>query len=472
MNKREFLRELEIRLSILDENEVKDILNEYGGIIDEKIKDGKSETDAVSEFGALEELSTEILKAYKINPKYCNSNAAGRDKAKEVLRSSEEWIKYTSGKIAKFLKGASDGLGKSGRIPSVELVLEIVIKIAILLVILAILKIPFYIIGGLWIGIFSFSFTPVDWIFTVVWKILSMVVYLAAAVCIFWAMFREYFAGFSSVDKSADANSGAESKTEAAREEKVAASEELHKKEPLKRNKSGGVAGALLALVRVFVVIAALLPLWLIQAGLIVAMPVTIYYFIYGVNIPGLIIILTGVITGVAGLSDLIYKLAFKIRKISLLCIIPFIISMVLVTTGTVVFAHNILHFEYIDGLPENIKYSTIEKTFSLKDEKRIITNDFAGVEYEIDEELINGEVVVLISYIDEIIKINDIKMADGRNNYNLIYTRRLYDLRMLYDLFINDLKNGKVYNYSKLNKTDVVIKANTTTMNAIKGGN
>ena len=475
MNKREFLRDLERRLSILDEQEVRDIINEYEDIIDEKIKDGKSETDAVNEFGRLEELSSEILKAYKINPKYCNSNTTtGRDKAKEVVISFEKWIKYASGEMAKFLKNAGDVLSKSGRIPNLELVLEIVIKIVILLTVLAILRIPFYIIGGLWVGTSSFLFTPVDWIFAVLWKILSLVVYLAAAVCIFLAMFREYFTEFSSTDKSAGANGGAELKAEITREEKVAATDKLSPKEPLKKGNSGGVTGVLLTLVRVFVIIVVLIPLWLAQAGLIVAMFIAFYYFFDGVNILGLTIILAGAIAGVAGLSDLIYKLAFKIKKLSLLCIIPFIISTILVTTGAFVFAHNILGFEYVDGLPENIKYTAIEKTFNLEDEKRIITPGFANVEYEIDEKLINGEVVVLMSYIDETGKINDIKMTDRKSHYFLTITYerlRLYDLRMLYDLLINDLKNSRVYNYSNLNKPGVVLKANAVTMNAIKGG-
>ena len=476
MNKREFLRDIERRLSILDEQEIKDIINEYEGIINEKVKDGKSETDAVSEFGNIEELSSEILKAYKINPKYCNRDSIGRDKTKEFARSFEEWIKYVSGEMAKFLKTAGDNLGKSGRTPSVELVLEIVVKIVILLIILAILKIPFNIIGGMWVGIFNFSFTPVDWMFTILWKIISLVVYLAAAVCIFWAMFRDYFTGFNSPEKSADSNIGVESKSKTEREEKVSDNKTLPQKEPQKPGPSRGIACVLLTIFRVFVTITVLLPLWLTQAGLLIAIFITIYFFVEGINIQGLIIILAGAMTAAAGLSDLIYKLAFKIRKVSLLCIVPFIISIVLVTAGSLIFAHNVLNFEYTDGLPENIKYSTIEKTFNMKEEKRIITNNLPAAEYEINEELNNGEVVVIMSYIDEIGKINNIEILDFKTGYYLVYTykyfARIYDLRELFDLLMNDLKNNKVYNYSKLNKPDVVLKANTITMKTIRGEN
>jgi len=66
MNKKEFIRLLEEKLKILEENELKDIINEYKDTIDEKVKHGKSEEEAVSDFGDVDELTKEILKAYKI----------------------------------------------------------------------------------------------------------------------------------------------------------------------------------------------------------------------------------------------------------------------------------------------------------------------------------------------------------------------------------------------------------------------
>ena len=70
MNKDEFLEELEKKLSILNEKERQDIIDEYKDTISEKIKHGQTEEEAVSDFGDLDELVSEILDAYKINPKY------------------------------------------------------------------------------------------------------------------------------------------------------------------------------------------------------------------------------------------------------------------------------------------------------------------------------------------------------------------------------------------------------------------
>ena len=84
MNKKKFLKILEEKLQILSEEEINDILNEYKDTIEEKVKHGSSEEEAVADFGSVEELSREILKAYKINPDYSKN----KDKVKKIEHSS------------------------------------------------------------------------------------------------------------------------------------------------------------------------------------------------------------------------------------------------------------------------------------------------------------------------------------------------------------------------------------------------
>ena len=74
MNKKKFLNQLEQKLKVLSKEEIQDILNEYEDIIDEKVKHGKTEEEAVLEFGDISSLSKEILKSYKIDPEYQKSN--------------------------------------------------------------------------------------------------------------------------------------------------------------------------------------------------------------------------------------------------------------------------------------------------------------------------------------------------------------------------------------------------------------
>ena len=70
MNKEKFIKELTKKLNILSEEEKNDIILEYEDIIEEKIKHGKTEEEAVKEFGDIDKLTKEILEAYKINPDY------------------------------------------------------------------------------------------------------------------------------------------------------------------------------------------------------------------------------------------------------------------------------------------------------------------------------------------------------------------------------------------------------------------
>lgn len=53
MNKNEFLNQLRKRLSILSQDEIEELISEYSEHIDHKMSEGKSEEEAVSDFGDL-----------------------------------------------------------------------------------------------------------------------------------------------------------------------------------------------------------------------------------------------------------------------------------------------------------------------------------------------------------------------------------------------------------------------------------
>ena len=70
MNKNEFLKELKKHLSILEDGEQNDILEEYAQHIGMKISSGLSEEEAIRDFGNIKELAAQILEAYHVNPGY------------------------------------------------------------------------------------------------------------------------------------------------------------------------------------------------------------------------------------------------------------------------------------------------------------------------------------------------------------------------------------------------------------------
>ena len=70
MSKEAFLGELQKHLEILEDDEQRDILEEYAQHIDIKIQNGQSEEDAIRDFGPVKELAAEILEAYHVKPEF------------------------------------------------------------------------------------------------------------------------------------------------------------------------------------------------------------------------------------------------------------------------------------------------------------------------------------------------------------------------------------------------------------------
>ena len=186
MNKSSFISKLKKNLKILDENEVKDIVDEYSEIIDEKIKNGKTEEEAIKDFGDINELSKEILKAYKINPKFIE------DDEPEFRQDFEKTIKKGAKKLSNFTKSVVDDIKKHDNI-TLEFICEIVIKIIILLIIYAILTVPFWALLSLGHAIFDIAFFPLDIILNVIWGILVWILYFVVGVIIAITMFKNNF---------------------------------------------------------------------------------------------------------------------------------------------------------------------------------------------------------------------------------------------------------------------------------------
>ena len=101
MKKEEFLTKLRKNLSVLEEKEIQDIVEEYEQHIDMKMKGGLSEEDAIRDFGDLAELTAGILEAYHVKANY-NSEKKNIDfeKVKEESRKATEKATSAIGKGA------------------------------------------------------------------------------------------------------------------------------------------------------------------------------------------------------------------------------------------------------------------------------------------------------------------------------------------------------------------------------------
>ena len=109
MNKSEFLSELEKRIRVLDKSEIKDILAEYSQHIDMEISNGQTEDEAIKSFGSIDELTSEILVAYHVNPEYeydaeiseiiDSDNIENKSKEKKAFSEAKESLKEWKKKL-------------------------------------------------------------------------------------------------------------------------------------------------------------------------------------------------------------------------------------------------------------------------------------------------------------------------------------------------------------------------------------
>lgn len=111
MNKSEFLKRLAALLHILQEDEVKDILDEYEQHIDMKMEGGMSEQDAIRDFGSVEELAAEILSAYHVRPDF---ESKKENKVLEKMQDSSKKVLDRTGNAVKNAGTKTGSLVKRG----------------------------------------------------------------------------------------------------------------------------------------------------------------------------------------------------------------------------------------------------------------------------------------------------------------------------------------------------------------------
>jgi hypothetical protein len=135
MTKQAFLDKLRSRLSILDDNEVDDIINEYADHIDQKVHAGKTEAEAIADFGDFNELVKAILSAYKIKDN-AESGSTGQFKS---------WLHKAIDEITDFMKPLIDRVGTLQG----DQVGYFIAYLFLTLITVWLVQIPFWLIEGL-----------------------------------------------------------------------------------------------------------------------------------------------------------------------------------------------------------------------------------------------------------------------------------------------------------------------------------
>lgn len=446
MNKKEFLDKLEKKLSILDESERKDILDEYKDTISEKVKHGQSEEEAVADFGNVDELVKEILSAYKIDPDF-----EGKDENtfNKLLSDGEDLIKKGADKLAKTSKGLASDFKRTNKEINLSLVFEIVIKIIITIFLIGILRLPFMLIYEVGKGMLDSIFAPFEMIFSFLFGVLLLIVYLSLCVLVIVSLFKGYF-------KHDDT-----SLEDAHKEEEENKNSEVKEKSSVKKGRST-LGEAIILIIKIWVVIFIMVPAVFVDLCILFGLCLAIIYLIKGINLFGLGILLLGCLIMCTWFIKLIYGILFKAEKVN---VIPLIISIILMMVGGLLFADMIINIDYYDKVPSNIKKES--KVYEYKIDERTVISNLNGYTEEIVKDMKDGEIKVEVDYYKEAtkIKIDDYDAGDYRriafvNNYTGINPTKF-----MYNNFIDNLKDNKIYNYNDVYAFNIKVYGNEKTL-------
>ncbi len=446
MNKKEFLDKLEKKLSILDESERKDILDEYKDTISEKVKHGQSEEEAVADFGDVDELVKEILSAYKIDPDF-----EGKDENtfNKLLSDGEDLIKKGADKLAKTSKGLASDFKRTNKEINLSLVFEIVIKIIITIFLIGILRLPFMLIYEVGKGMLDSIFAPFEMIFSFLFGVLLLIVYLSLCVLVIVSLFKGYFKHDDTALEDAH------------KEEEENKNSEVKEKSPVKKGRST-LGEAIILIIKIWVVIFIMVPAVFVDLCILFGLCLAIIYLIKGINLFGLGILLLGCLIMCTWFIKLIYGILFKAEKVN---VIPLIISIILMMVGGLLFADMIINIDYYDKVPSNIKKES--KSYEYKIDERTVISNLNGYTEEIVKDMKDGEIKVEVDYYKEAtkIKIDDYDAGDYRriafvNNYTGINPTKF-----MYNNFIDNLKDNKIYNYNDVYAFNIKVYGNEKTL-------
>ena len=150
---------------------------------------------------------------------------------------------------------------------------------------------------------------------------------------------------------------------------------------------------------------------------------------------------------------------------------ITLLISLVIVVIGSIVFAFEFFSITYVNELPKDVKTKEISETLPMTNNFKTIGYYYNDIEYVVDDSL-TDEIEVDVTYYDYLIN-NNIEIEVHNNNL-LVYmdSPKEFSFKEALDKVSKDIKDGKIYNYDKLNEYKVTIKTSSNNINIIKNNN
>ena len=150
---------------------------------------------------------------------------------------------------------------------------------------------------------------------------------------------------------------------------------------------------------------------------------------------------------------------------------ITLLISLVIIIIGSIILAFEFFSITYVNELPKDVKTKEISETLPMTNNFKTIGYYYNDIEYVVDDSL-TDEIEVDVTYYDYLID-NNIEIEVHNNNL-LVYidSPKEFSFKEALDKVSDDIKDGKVYNYDKINEYKVTIKTSSNNINIIKNNN
>ncbi len=439
MNKNEFLSQLRKRLDVLTDTEIDDIIDEYADAINQKIQEGKTEEEAVQDFGDFEELVKEIGEAYKIKPNTKNTNKT----------NVETIFSDVVAMLSKFFTSIFDEIQSHGIGKALALII-----VGLLLIFL--LRIPFVILEELGVSIIEGILpTIISKPVSVIYQLLIGILFIMAIILLCSGMLKSWredkefewnqiFKGNSNDEKAmyARAEDGDSQRNRASRRDR----------EPQRdRSKPTSVWARIEILIggiiKFFGVVVILIPLYAIIVGFSLTLGLIFYIHTLGVSLWGLIFMFIGLIGIVAIIADFFNKLIFS-RLVKLKHIkTKLIIFAVCIGVGIPVTAVDIARQEVME-IVINSNAQMIKEVVSIPYDANdtYIFRNTKSVEVVEDREVGGSEMIIDV-YSDDFEVLVSLSLGTNNGEYTYITLEEVVDHEFFFDnikTVIEVLKEGK----------------------------
>ncbi len=416
-----FLENLESQLSILDESERKRIIKRYQSELEEKIKDGMSEKEAVQSLGSMESIINSIYKEYHLNEQYSKEKTSLGGKLNDILKSCAVFLSDTCAEIAYYVTHVSN--------KSLEVFFEVFLKILLLVIVFLILKLPFLLLENLCYFLFDFLFYPFDSILAILSEFIIGVIYLMLCISLSIYMFK----GYAKIEKK-------EEKKKEIRREPIKSSKEA-------RNYA--------------FIILKVIPLILLSIAFLI-LTVLAFFLVYkGVNIIGLAVLLIGILFLTVLATTYITDALDNRSRSHTLALAVAIIALI---SGGILLVDNIMNFSYFKTLEES-SFQPIVESITVDIDKELEVINFHGdVEFVLDNEIENEKVILELEYYDSLYDVQIEKDSSSMFIFTIRDDFEIGNLHYLYNHGLEDLKSGKVYDYRNLNTVNMKIYGNEAT--------